>query len=78
MSVKDESLPATPFLPYAGTTYYGLGVDPRNSEVYVADAIDYVQHGVVYRFTARGRALDTLRVGITPGSFCFWQPEQNQ
>ena len=44
----------------------------------MADAIDYVQHGVVYRFTARGRALDTLRVGITPGSFCFWQPEQNQ
>ena len=41
------------------------------SEVYVADAIDYVQHGVVYRFTPQGRALDTLRVGIVPGSFCF-------
>ncbi len=78
MPVTAEALPTTPFLPYSETTYYGLGVDPRNSEVYVADAIDYVQHGVVYRFSPRGEALDTLRVGITPGSFCFWQPEQNQ
>ena len=48
-----------------------MAVDPLTSEGYVADAIDYVQHGVVYRFTARGAAVDTIRVGITPGSFCF-------
>lgn len=71
MRIDDESLPAAPFLPYAGTLYYGVGVDPSTSEVYVADAIDYVQHAAVYRFTARGAAVDTLRVGITPGSFCF-------
>lgn len=71
MRVDAESLPASPFLPYAGTIYYGLAVDPRTSEVYVADAIDYVQHAVVYRFTPRGAAVDTIRVGITPGAFCF-------
>ena len=66
-----ESLPATPFLPYAGTLYYGLGVDPDTAELYVADAIDYVQHAAVYRFSPDGQAVDTLRVGIIPGSFCF-------
>ncbi len=71
MPVVAESLPAVPFLPYAGTLYYGLGVDPLTSEVYVADAIDYRQHGMVYRFTARGQAVDEFRVGITPNSFCF-------
>lgn len=71
MPVTAESLPSTPFLPYSGTTYYGVAIDPQNSEVYVADAIDYVQHGAVYRFTARGIPVDTLRVGITPGAFCF-------
>lgn len=71
MRIDAASLPSTPFLPYAETTYYALGIDPHTSEVYVADAIDYRQHGAVYRFTVRGAAIDTLRVGITPGSFCF-------
>ncbi len=71
MRVDADALPTTPFLPYSKTTYYEVAVDPFTSEVYVADAIDYVQHGVIYRFSARGAALDTLRVGITPGSFCF-------
>lgn len=71
MSTQDESLPAEPFLPYAGTLYYGLGIDPDTGEVYVADAIDYVQNGVVYRFTAEGQPVDTLRVGVIPGNFCF-------
>lgn len=71
MRVDAESLPAAPFLPYSGTIYYGLAVDPQTSEVYVADAIDYVQHAVVYRFTPHGASVDTIRVGITPGSFCF-------
>jgi hypothetical protein len=71
MNVEARSLPATPFLPYNQTIYYGLGIDPDNSDVYIADAIDYVQRGVVYRFSARGEALDTIRVGVTPASFCF-------
>ncbi|WP_298033250.1 YncE family protein [uncultured Alistipes sp.] len=71
MRIDATSLPATPFLPYTETIYYEVAVDPYTSEVYVADAIDYVQHGVVYRFTARGAAVDTLRVGVTPGGFCF-------
>lgn len=71
MPVTDTFLPYTPFLTYNKTLYYGLTVDPVTSEVYVADAIDYVQPGVVYRFTAKGHPVDTLRVGITPGAFCF-------
>ncbi len=51
--------------------FYGLNVDPITSEVYVADAIDHVQRGLVYRFSPSGFALDTLRVGISPGAFCF-------
>lgn len=74
MPVTAESLPEEPFLPYAGTIFYGLAVDPLTSEVYVADAIDYQQHGAVYRFTARGAAVDTVRAGIIPGAFCFKNP----
>ena len=60
--------------PYEGSSYggyYGLNVDPVTSEVYVADAMDYVQRGIVYRYNSDGLPNDTFRVGITPGAFCF-------
>ena len=51
--------------------YYSLEVDPLSSELYVADAVDFVQPGMVYRFTPEGVVLDTFRTGIVPGGFCF-------
>lgn len=60
-----------PFIEDNGTIYYGLTVNPVNSDVYVADAIDYVQSGIVYRYSSDGALLDNFRVGITPGAFCW-------
>lgn len=60
--------------PYEGKAmggFYGLDVDPYSSEIYVADAIDFVQRGMVYRFSPEGLAVDTFRTGIAPGGFCF-------
>jgi glutamine cyclotransferase len=51
--------------------FRAIAVDPETSDIYVADAIDHVQHGIVYRFLPSGMPLDTLRVGIIPGAFCF-------
>jgi DNA-binding beta-propeller fold protein YncE len=62
--------------PYTGSGsggFYGLGVDPGSSEIYVADAIDHVQRGLVYRYSPAGIPIDTLRVGISPGAFYFKQ-----
>lgn len=60
--------------PYTGISaggYYGLGIDPTTSEIYVADAIDYVQRGVIYRYLPNGMPVDTFKVGILPRFFCF-------
>lgn len=60
--------------PYEGIYsggYYGLGIDPFSSDIYVADAIDYVQKGVVYHYNANKMPIDTFKVGIIPGEFCF-------
>lgn len=73
-TVGRSELPDTPLIPAtraSASKPYGLGVDPVSGDIYVADAIDYVQQGVIYRYNAAGEALDTLRVGINPSSFCF-------
>lgn len=71
MSVTADRIPARPFIESRGTKYYGLTVDPLTSEVYVADAIDYAQNGVVFRYSADGELVDEFYVGITPGAFCW-------
>ena len=71
MSVDDERIPVRPFLESRGTKYYGLTVDPVRGDVYVADAIDYQQQGMVYRYSADGEPIDRFYVGITPGAFCW-------
>lgn len=71
MPVDAGQLPVRPFIESAGTKYYGLTVDPRSGEVYVADAIDYRQQGVIYRYSADGEEIDRFRAGITPGAFCW-------
>lgn len=59
------------FLPANGEIFHSLTVDPITSEVYAANAIDYTQSGVVYRFSSQGIPIDTFRVGINPGAFAF-------
>ena len=71
MPVDAERFPLRPFIPFKNTIFYGLAVDPETSEVYVADAIDYVQPGVVLRYSPQGKLTDQFKVGIIPGAFCW-------
>lgn len=71
MPIEADYVPVRPFLEHRKTKYYGLTVNPVNGEVYVADAIDYQQHGLIYRYTAQGSLIDQFYVGITPAAFCW-------
>ena len=71
MDVTADYVPSEPFLPYNGTLYYGLTVCPRSGDVYIADAIDYVQQGMIYRYSKERELIDKFYVGIIPGAFCW-------
>lgn len=58
-------------IPEAGKLFYGLGIDPRTSEIYVSDAIDYTQKGMVYRYSPKGDLIHQFQTDLIPGYFCF-------
>ncbi len=71
MPISASALPGSPFVATDGRNLYGIGVEPNSGVVYVADAIDYVQRGTVYRYKADGSLINSFQAGIIPGEFCF-------
>ena len=71
MSIDDNSLPISPFITSSGKNFYGLAIDKAKNEIYVSDAIDYIQKGKIYRFHSNGIEIDNFLVGIIPGDFLF-------
>ena len=71
LAITETALPGMAFIPADGRNFYGLGVDPQEGTVYVADAIDYVQRGVVLRHASDGALLGSFHAGRIPGGFVF-------
>ncbi len=71
MNVAASKLPTMPLIPQENHSFYALGIDPGSGHIYVADARDFLSRGEVYVFSGRAVLMDSLRVGIIPGSFCF-------
>ena len=71
MDTDADQLPSRPLIESRGTKYYGLTVDPTNGDVYVADAIDYQQQGMVRRYGADGTLKDEFYAGVSPSAFCW-------
>jgi DNA-binding beta-propeller fold protein YncE len=71
MAVDSRHLPDSAFIPENEKLFYRVAVDPAKNEIYVADAIDYTQDAVVYRFSQSGVLKDSFKVGINPSDFLF-------
>lgn len=69
--ITDTNLPTTPFIAQNSRKFYGLGINPNNGHVYVADAIDYVQRGKVYIYKPDGMLFTSFLAGIIPADFYF-------
>ena len=71
MNISDTELPATTAFDTKESYFYALTIDPENNDIYLADAIDYQQPGIVYRYSATGKILVSFYVGVIPTEFCW-------
>lgn len=73
MDIGDAAIPPSPVISSQGRYFYGLGVDPRNGDVYLTDAKDFQHDGMVYRYDAAHQPVDSFTVGINPSGVFFYQ-----
>ena len=50
---------------------YGLGIDPENGNIYLADAKDFNSSGLVKVFDKDGNLVETMNAGVAPNGFVF-------
>ncbi len=72
MSTADPQSGARLFVASKGRGFYGLSADPDSGEIYVTDAIDYVQPGIIMRFSSQGLLISSQRAGIIPADLGFY------
>lgn len=74
MSIEAEELPSQPLIKETkATLYYGLDISPEG-DLWLADALDYVQQGWARQYSSQGVPIDSFRVGVIPNSFLFTNP----
>lgn len=71
MSINDGAIPDSSFIKAGTRSFYGLGINPRTGNIFIADAIDYIQKGKVYRYNTNGEMINSFSVSIIPADFCF-------
>ena len=69
--INARELPNEPWISSGSRRFFSMGVNSSSGEVYVADALDYMQNAMVYRHTSGGTLIDSFRVGVNPGDYYF-------
>jgi YVTN family beta-propeller protein len=64
--------PGAPLFTEANSTgFYGIGIDPENDLLYLADTKNFAGNGIVYRYTLSGEVVDNKVAGRGPNGFVF-------
>jgi DNA-binding beta-propeller fold protein YncE len=71
MDINLGKLPPTVLIPQSGASFYKIALNPANGDIFITDAVDYVQQGYLLRYKNDGTFVSKERADIIPGSMCF-------
>lgn len=71
MNITNNILPTSSWLSNNNQVFYALGIDPYSTNLYVADAKDFVQNSAIYQYHENGTLLHQFQSGINAGEFLF-------
>ena len=58
--------------------HYGIAIHPRNGDIYVTDAKNYVSSGVLHCYSREGVRKWSVRTGDIPAHMVFLERKQPQ
>jgi YVTN family beta-propeller protein len=70
-SISANTLPSSALINQGSKVYYGLGINPKDYSIYVADAIDYVQKSKIEIYKPNGTFINSFNAGIISNGFIF-------
>ena len=72
LNTSSSSLPGSAIIPSNGRSLYALNIAP-NGDIYTADAIDFLQSGIVYRYASDATLIDEFTTDIAPNGVYFFE-----
>ena len=70
-ALTENTLSGSPMVQAGNRNFYSLAVHPNSSEIYLSDALDYVQRSNIYIYNAKGQEKSTFKAGINASGFYF-------
>ena len=63
--------PVTPTEAFLEGLFYGFNISPNSGEIYAANAGDYTNNGIIYRYSFLGEKLGEYEGGVIPNGATF-------
>lgn len=69
---KNDLRLVSPFINTSSFMLYGMNINPKNGDIYVADVLDYTQRSRIFVYDASGNEKTNFAAGIIANSFWFY------
>jgi YVTN family beta-propeller protein len=71
MEINLGRLPASSLIADPNSSFYKIGINPSNGDIFVTDAVDYSSQGWVLIYTSEGSIITKEKADIIPAAMCF-------